>query len=230
MATGSFTKLFSSITASTIWCEPNHVRIVWITLLAMANRDGEVAASVPGLAGIARVTVNECRDAIKRCMSPDKDSRTKAFEGRRLAEINGGWKILNYGFYRQIQDAETVKEAKRKWWNENRGLESTRKTRTDLIQAEAEADIKTIAQNFAQFWEAYPKKKSKGDAEKAWKKLNPDSSLVAEIQRAVELAKASEDWLKEDGKYIPYPATWLRAKGWEDEHKSPRLESVKVDA
>jgi len=34
--------------------------------------------------------------------------------------------LLNYDFYRGIQDAETIKEAKRKWWNENRGLDKTR--------------------------------------------------------------------------------------------------------
>jgi uncharacterized protein VirK/YbjX len=33
----------------------------------------------------------------------------------------------------------------------------------------------------------------------------------------IEQAKKSEDWIKEKGKYIQYPATWLEAKGWEDE-------------
>ena len=35
----------------------------------------------------------------------------------------------------------------------------------------------------------------------------------------IERAKKSDDWLKESGKYIPYPATWLNARGWEDEYK-----------
>ena len=30
--------------------------------------------------------------------------------------------------------------------------------------------------------------------------------------------KRDEDWLKSDGKYIPHPATWLRAHGWLDEY------------
>jgi hypothetical protein len=33
----------------------------------------------------------------------------------------------------------------------------------------------------------------------------------------MQLAKTSEDWLKENGKYIPYPATWLKGCRWEDE-------------
>lgn len=73
------------------------------------------------------------------------------------------------------------------------------------------------ASNFAKFWEAYPKKQSKGDAEKAFNSINPDELLMGKILSAVLRAKTQDDWIKENGKYIPYPATWLRAKGWEDE-------------
>lgn len=72
--------------------------------------------------------------------------------------------------------------------------------------------------NFEKFWNEYPKKKSKGDAEKAWLKIAPGEHLTGEILSAVQRAKTSADWLKEDGKYIPHPATWLNAKGWEDEY------------
>jgi len=34
---------------------------------------------------------------------------------------------------------------------------------------------------------------------------------------AIELAKKSEDWIEENGKYIPHPATWLNQKRWTDE-------------
>ena len=70
---------------------------------------------------------------------------------------------------------------------------------------------------FDVFWASYPKKKSKGQALSAWKKLKPDSSLQALILKAVEAQKRSPDWQKDKGKYIPYPATWLNAMAWEDE-------------
>lgn len=70
---------------------------------------------------------------------------------------------------------------------------------------------------FEQFWKIYPKRKSKGQAEKAFFKINPDEQLLTKILESVERAKKSEDWIKEKGKYIPHPATWLNAKGWEDE-------------
>lgn len=70
---------------------------------------------------------------------------------------------------------------------------------------------------FLRFWKFYPKKRSKGDAEKAWKSIKPGSELVEKILDALKRAKTSRDWLKENGKFVPYPATWLRSKGWEDE-------------
>lgn len=77
---------------------------------------------------------------------------------------------------------------------------------------------------FDEFWAAYPKKKSKGAARKAWDKLKPSPEMRAKILRSIERAKQSSDWLEADGKYIPYPATWLNAEGWEDgvEEEQPR--------
>ena len=72
---------------------------------------------------------------------------------------------------------------------------------------------------FASFWQAYPKRMNKGQAEKAWLQLNPDEQLTVKILQAVERAKTTEKWQKDGGQFIPYPATWLRAKGWEDDHK-----------
>jgi len=74
-----------------------------------------------------------------------------------------------------------------------------------------------IQQAFHQFWKVYPKRLNKGQAEKAWKSLNLDEQLLAEILRGIEQAKTSEKWRKDGGQFIPYPATWLRAKGWLDE-------------
>jgi hypothetical protein len=73
------------------------------------------------------------------------------------------------------------------------------------------------AEGFDEFWSAYPKKRSKGQAEKAWQKIKPDASTFRRIIEAIEIHKRSNDWQKESGAYIPYPATWLNAKCWEDE-------------
>jgi hypothetical protein len=71
---------------------------------------------------------------------------------------------------------------------------------------------------FKKFWLVYPRKKNKGDAEKAFKKIHPNEELITRILASIERAKKSKEWLKEDGAFIPYPASWLNAKGWEDEY------------
>lgn len=72
---------------------------------------------------------------------------------------------------------------------------------------------------FEQFWATYPKKKNKGRAESTWNKLKklkklPDITII--LTKLDELKKAHE-WTKEDGEYIPHPASWLNAAGWNDE-------------
>lgn len=71
-------------------------------------------------------------------------------------------------------------------------------------------------EGFEEFWRTYPKKANKGDARKAWASLNPDEVLRRRILLAVAAHRARADWCKEDGKYIPYPASWLRGERWED--------------
>ena len=93
----------------------------------------------------------------------------------------------------------------------------------------AEADLR--CDRFDAFWAAYPKKYSKGAAEKAWQAIDPGRELLETMLRKLAAAKACPDWTKESGQYIPYPATWLRARGWEDEirpiaHSPPKWKPV----
>jgi len=71
--------------------------------------------------------------------------------------------------------------------------------------------------DFDSFWSAYPRKKNKGAAKRAWKKIKPNGGLVAVILNAIAVQKRSHDWRKENGDFIPYPASWLNAEGWLNE-------------
>lgn len=70
---------------------------------------------------------------------------------------------------------------------------------------------------FETFWMAYPKKRAKAAARKAWIKLSPDANTRAEIMRALSVQRRSQEWQREDGRFIPYPATWINQRRWEDE-------------
>ena len=96
-----FTKLFSSIVMSSIWSEDDKTRIIWITMIAICDAQGHVEASVPGLAYTARVSLEDCERALGILSSPDPYSRTKEAEGRRIEDIDGGWRIINYAKYRE---------------------------------------------------------------------------------------------------------------------------------
>jgi hypothetical protein len=107
----TYTKLFNSIVTSTIWTEDDKTRIVWITMLAMSDKNGEVHASIPGLARVAGVSLQDCEMAIGKLLSPDEYSRTPDNEGRRIAKIDGGWELLNHAKYRLMASREDSKAA-----------------------------------------------------------------------------------------------------------------------
>lgn len=128
--------------------EDDHTRIVWFAMLAMADKNGEVQASIPGLANVARVPVESCRMAIEKFLSPDPYSRTKDDEGRRIEEIKGGWLLVNHAEYRQLASDEDrkVKAAIRQ--QRARDKKARNKIVTpasrQISQAEAEAEAESI--------------------------------------------------------------------------------------
>jgi len=72
---------------------------------------------------------------------------------------------------------------------------------------------------FPKFWKLYPNKKGKAAAEKAWKKLKVTDDLFNLIAQGLARQCVSPAWTKDDGQFIPHPATWLNGKRWEDEVK-----------
>ena len=82
-------------------------------MLAMADQFGIVEASVPGLADMARVTLEECQEALGELQSPDPYSRSSESEGRRIEPVDGGWKLINHGKYREKMGKDERREYQR---------------------------------------------------------------------------------------------------------------------
>lgn len=74
-----------------------------------------------------------------------------------------------------------------------------------------------VVSGFEQFWQSYPRKKSKGQAERAFRALRPGEELLAKMLAAIDQQRRSRDWNRDGGQYVPYPASWINAKAWEDE-------------
>lgn len=94
-----YTKLFGDLITSTIWQEDNNCRVLWITMLALKDKDHVCRATVPALAKICGITNDECEKYLKKFQDPDHYSRNKANEGRRIEACDGGWAILNGEHY-----------------------------------------------------------------------------------------------------------------------------------
>jgi hypothetical protein len=69
---------------------------------------------------------------------------------------------------------------------------------------------------FQFFWKEYPKKAGKGDAWRAWKKLNPNDDIARSIIISVREHSKTTQWRKENGQYIPNPATFINGRRFDD--------------
>ena len=91
------------------------------------------------------------------------------------------------------------------------------KSRVDKIRIDKSINTKTTPispRGFEEFWEAYPKKVGKGEAVKKWAKLKPP---LEKVLSTLEWQKASDQWSKDNGQFIPNPTTWINQCRWEDE-------------
>ncbi|EMM7970741.1 TPA: helix-turn-helix domain-containing protein [Pseudomonas aeruginosa] len=68
---------------------------------------------------------------------------------------------------------------------------------------------------FEEFYQVYPKHKDRAKAEKAWRKIDP--ALHPVIMAALPKHCRQRDWLKDNGQFVPLPASWLNGRRWEDE-------------
>jgi hypothetical protein len=71
--------------------------------------------------------------------------------------------------------------------------------------------------DFQEFWNVWPKRCAKADARKAWAQTKDIRPELTNLLNAVKAACKTESWMKDGGKYIPHPATWLRGERWDDE-------------
>ena len=85
-------------------------------------------------------------------------------------------------------------------------------------ESESESEKrKAHMERFERFWKAYPRKTAKPSALKEFNRIKPTEELLETMLTAIEKQKCSDQWTKDGGQYIPYPATWLHNNRWNDE-------------
>lgn len=240
-----YIKLYRSLLRWEWYDDANTFR-VFVHLLLTVNHEpqkwhgitidrGQRLASFSKIAGELRLSVQNIRTSIDHLKST----------GEVTCRSQGGhsiFTVVNYNLFQQLTSQPTNSQQ-----SPNKALTNDQQQRKNDKNIEKEKNIlppkspqgegqaedltvetaggaaeaairpKTPVQGFEEFWKAFPKKASKGAALKAWNKLRPEKELREKIMAAIERAKKSEQWNRENGRFIPYPATWLHAQGWEDE-------------
>lgn len=138
-----------------------------------------------------------------------------------LVEDESGVFVPNFD-YHISESAKTRAQSKNRKENQrkrdaNKVTDMSRDDRDNSVTREEKRreEVTPIREpiGFAEFWSAYPKKIGKGAAESAWKKHKPD---LATVLASLATQKNSDQWKKDNGQFIPNPATWLNQKRWDD--------------
>lgn len=108
-----YAKIFGSIIKSSIWDEPQPTRLLWITMLVLADEHGFVKAVERGLTRAANLSAQEVRDALHTLTEPDLESQDQDNGGRRIEKVEGGWLVLNYRKYREFRTRSQILAADR---------------------------------------------------------------------------------------------------------------------
>ena len=82
--------------------------------------------------------------------------------------------------------------------------------------------LNDINAQFNEFWAAYPRKKGKGQARRAFEKALEKTDLQT-ILDGVHSYVANDDM--DDPQFIAHPSTWLNGERWLDEYEETRVVS-----
>ena len=193
------------------WFSSTETVHVFITLLLMAGWEdesyrgmtvdrGQVITTVSRLSSATGLGVQKVRTALKH-LRLTNEITTKS---------TNNWTLITIENYEKYQGEAEEPNKPNVGSTNNPPNKPTNYIRNKEIK-------KYIYMRFEDFWKLYPKKKGKESAKKAWEKLNPSDELVETILSAVQRQMSSNDWTKDGGQFIPYPATWLNGHRWEDE-------------
>lgn len=243
----SYTKLFRGITTSTIVSEPLATRWLWVTMLAQCDASGCVWGSMPGLARLANITLEECEQALACFMSPDPYSRTPDNEGRRIEAIPRGWRLLNHSIYDYMRSKEERLEYQRNWDRENRGNRANSRSRhpatpdnprqpptnsdssdnprqnpdtpdpTSSNPSSISKSSKSLGQQAARFDEFWSLYPNRKGKADAVKTWKRKNLDAIADKIMADVKARIADDRDWKGGYVPHGSTYINAEGWQDD-------------
>lgn len=219
------------------------VIVIWFKILTLA---GKVNTSGVLMINDRIPYTDEMLATIFRRKLSQVKMALDVFQSLDMIEIiNGVVTIPNWGKHQKLDAIENKREYQREYMKEYRDkqkqlalhercktnsktngktnvrhLDNISYSNSTSLSLDLDLDFKeetyNIEELFNDFWENYPRKVSKGQAETTFKKINPNKELVdIMILKVQQLTKTN--WAKRDKDKIPHASTWLNAKGWLDE-------------
>jgi hypothetical protein len=183
---------------------------------AIASSDAQVADVLAAWTAVRRKFVTSRGDETRIYNEPLERTRRKQREYRRkraeAGAVGGRNAAAKRKAARELEASNATAVLSDAIANPS-DLNRQDKTRPDQKRRDKTREVDGL---FDRFWAAYPKKKSKDEARRAWDKRRPDEALLAVMLQAIETQRQSADWLKKDGQFIPHPATWLNGARWTD--------------
>ena len=194
----------------------------WVDLLLLANHKpgqirkrgilidvnrGQVGFSEESLAARWRWSRGKVLRFLSELKTGQQIERVPVQQNPKLSSLIS---IINYDFY---QSGDTTKEQK---------AEQQTVQQTDIKRYRNNNDNKEKKEymsdsDFNIFYQAYPRHVAKKKALDAWKRIERAEGLFEKIMSALDQQKQLDGWKKDNGKYVPHPATWLNSRRWEDE-------------
>lgn len=218
--------------------------VIWFKILALAGKvntsgvlmiNDRIAYTDEMLATIFRRKISQVQMAIKMFQ-----------ELGMIEVINGVVTIPNWNKHQKLDLIENRREYQKEYMRERRekqkqlALQKPCKPNSELnskpnvstldnisslstsspsllsLDLDLKEETYNIEELFNDFWDNYPRKVSKGQAEITFYKLKPSKELVDKMVLKLQ-ALIKNNWAKREKDKIPHASTWLNAKGWEDE-------------
>ena len=191
--------------------------------LLMALLDYSIRGEEPAFRGSLRVAFAELRGDVDRSIQRwEAAVRQRSEAGRRSAAMRAAKKFTeevscndSSGGERPLNAAED-----RSAPSTNQNQNSNQNQIQNQTQIQNQNNLSPSQspggreRDFEIFWQAYPRKVGKKAACRAYLRT---ATPPERILQALERQRADPQWQREQGRFIPHPATWLNQGRWEDE-------------
>lgn len=202
----NFGKIYRDIYYSTI-AEDHNARLVFMDMVILSDEDGVMKLTLPAFQRTTNVPMEKIEAALELLTSPDPESTTEDYDGRRLIPAeNGqrGWVVVNKKKYwsRHISPQRREQENKRKQKERDLERQETQPIPIDKGPDSPEDGAMLFQTTASAAW-IRPKKI------KTWQEKYPDMDIRLELEDAQAWLELNVEKRKKASGLHTWLGTWL---------------------